>query len=48
MMALIITDAKAFAKAANADIYFAKPYASSQRGTNENMNGIIRRSWPKR
>jgi IS30 family transposase len=48
MMASIITDAKAFAKAANADIYFAKPYASSQRGTHENMNGIIRRSWPKK
>ena len=39
---------KAVAKAVNADIYFAKPYASYQRGTNENMNGIIRRSWPKK
>ncbi|MDP0562624.1 MAG: IS30 family transposase [Candidatus Endonucleobacter sp. (ex Gigantidas childressi)] len=36
------------AKAMNADIYFAKPYASYQRGTNENTNGIIRRTWPKK
>ena len=36
------------AKAVNADIYFAKPYASYQRGTNENTNGIIRRTWPKK
>jgi IS30 family transposase len=35
-------------KAVNADIYFAKPYASYQRGTNENTNGIIRRQWPKK
>ncbi|MDP0561741.1 MAG: IS30 family transposase [Candidatus Endonucleobacter sp. (ex Gigantidas childressi)] len=36
------------AKAMNADICFAKPYASYQRGTNENTNGIIRRTWPKK
>ncbi len=35
-------------KAFNADVYFAKPYASYQRGTNENTNGIIRRTWPKK
>ena len=35
-------------KAVNADVYFAKPYASYQRGTNENTNGIIRRTWPKK
>ena len=35
-------------EASNADIYFAKPYASYQRGTNENTNGIIRRQWPKK
>ncbi len=36
------------AEAINADMYFAKPYASYQRGTNENTNGIIRRQWPKK
>ena len=35
-------------KAINAEVYFAKPYASYQRGTNENTNAIIRRQWPKK
>ena len=35
-------------EAVNADVFFAKPYASYQRGTNENTNGIIRRTYPKK
>ena len=44
---LEFSDHEKIAKALNADIYFAQPYASWQRGTNENTNGLIRQYFPK-
>ena len=35
------------AKLLNVSYYFADPYSSYQRGSNENINGIIRRHFPK-
>ena len=35
------------AKAIKADMYFARPYASNERGLNENINGLVRQYLPK-
>ncbi len=38
---------QSIAKALKAKFYFAHPYASWERGTNENTNGLIRQYFPK-
>ncbi len=38
---------QAIAEALDADFYFAHPYASWERGLNENTNGLIRQYFPK-
>lgn len=35
------------AKALDAEVYFAQPYCSWQRGLNENSNGLLRQYFPK-
>jgi IS30 family transposase len=41
------TDHEGIAKELGTEVYFAHPYASWERGTNENTNGLIRQYIPK-
>jgi len=41
-------DHQTIAKGLNIDFYFAKPYHSWERGSNENLNGLIRQYIPKK
>lgn len=38
---------KRIEKALNTEVFFAHPYSSYERGTNENTNGLIRQYYPK-
>jgi IS30 family transposase len=45
---LEFADHERIAKELNTDVYFAHPYSSWERGTNENMNGLVRQYFPKK
>jgi len=45
---LEFADNERIAKDLNTDVYFAHPYSSWERGTNENMNGLVRQYFPKK
>ncbi len=42
------TSHQAIAASLGADFFFADPYSSWQRGTNENTNGLVRQYFPKK
>jgi len=41
------SDFKTLEKQTGLNVYFADPYASWQRGCNENTNGLLRQFFPK-
>jgi len=43
-----MSEHKLFTKLTGMKVYFAHPYSSWERGTNENTNGLIRRYFPKK
>ena len=43
-----LADHEGIANDLEAQVYFAHPYASWERGVNENTNGLIRQYFPKR
>lgn len=45
---LEFTDWRTVEQALDAKVYFCDPYMPSQRGTNENTNGLIRQFFPRR
>lgn len=44
---LVFSAHESIAKGLDAEIYFAHPYSSWERGINENTNGLIRQYFPK-